>query len=424
MIGGQAMVIKENQCLSRRSRLFFVSLIVGLLLGCSDQTEDSPLPETLVKTYHAYISNSVRTSMADNGDVSWVEGDRIWYFSQNGGELRDFVAEESGAKIDISLTLASDASFVTAVYGTGVISDHSSESLALGDVVKSEQTGTFLDGHVAVARLTDVNSPTLHFYNLVSYIVFSTRMTFIDHIVFSSANETPLHSGGNVVVSFENGVPIPTLCGSSGTSIRVNLNGAGTYCIAVLPVLLEEGFVISCYDSRDKLVGTATGRNALSVNRGSIVRLGLIDRHLVDENGINISGYDDDSTWDYPGGSGGEINSGQYGNDENWGTQNGSNGNFGSGGYEDDYDWNTGNGSNGNLGLSGYGADVYWGKSGNSLLYMGIGWYDEDYNWNPSIDDDGTIHKDEYGNDDDWDSGQGSGGGISQGGYGDDQNWN
>ena len=415
------MVGKDNYNLFRLAGLC-MAVLMGCLFGCTDQSVLQP--EMFVKTYQAYISNSVRTSMADNGDVSWTEGDEIWYYSQDGGELRNYVVEEGGAKIDIPLTIAADALYVTAVYGTSAIYAYTAESMKLGDVVKPVQEGAFVDGHVAVARLTDVNGPTLHFYNLVSYVVFSTRKTFIDHIVFSAADDTPLHSNGIVDVHYEDGVPVPVLSGSGESSIRVNLKGAGSYCIAVLPVTLNEGFVISCYDSQDNLVATATGRNALSVKSGSIVRLGVIDKYLVDENGVSLSGYDDDDPWDYTGDTDGDIGSDQYGNDQNWGTQNGSNGNLGNGSYNDDYNWNTGNGSEGSIGFGGYGNDVNWGLSGNSQGSMGLGWYLDDYNWNPAVDNDGNINKDGYGDDGDWDSGEGSSGGIGHEGYGDDQNWN
>lgn len=412
---------KDNHNLFRLAGLC-LAVLMGGLSGCTDQ--GVPQPEFLVKTYQAYISNSVRTSMADNGDVSWTEGDKIWYYSQDGGELRNYVVEEGGAKIDIPLTIGADASYVTAVYGTSVITTHTAESMKLGNVVKPIQEGTFIDGHVAVARLTDINGPTLHFYNLVSYIVFSTNQTSIDHVVFSAGDDTQLHSNGNVIVHYEDGIPVSALSGNGGNDIRINLKGAGTYGIAVLPLTLNAGFVISCYDHQDNLIATAIGRNALSVKSGSIVRLGVIDRYLVNENGVNLFGYDDDDPWDYTGGTGGDIGSGQYGNDQNWGTQNGSNGNLGNGSYNDDYNWNTGNGSEGIIELGGYGNDVNWGSSGNSLGSMGFGWYLDDYNWNPSVDNEGNINKDGYGDDGDWDSGEGSSGGIGNEGYGDDQNWN
>lgn len=377
---GMAMAVKDNHNLFRLVGLC-LAVLMGCLFGCTDQSV--PQPETFVKTYQAYISNSVRTSMADNGDVSWTGGDKIWYYSQDGGALRNYVVEEGGAKIDIPLTIASDASYVTAVYGTSAISAHSAESMKLGNAIKPIQEGTFVDGHVAVARLTDINGPTLHFYNLVSYIVFSTNQTSIDHIVFSAGDDTQLHSNGNVIVHYEDDIPVPVLNGDGGNNIRVNIKGAGTYCVAVLPVALSEGFEISCYDSQDLLIGTATGQNALMVKRGSIVRLGVIDPHLVDESGIHLFGYDDDDTWDYSGST---------------------NGDFGSGFYSDDFNWNSNNTNSGTgIGLGGYGDDVNWGNSGNNQITMGLGWYSDDY---------------------DWDSSQSSNGGLNHQGYGGDQNWN
>ena len=399
MIGRAIMAADNHSRVLFRNAFLCFALLLNSLSGCSDQ---NGIP-TQIKTYQAYISNSVRTSMADNGDVSWTQGDVIWYFSQNGGTLRSHIVEENAVKIDLSLTLAADASFVTAIYGTSVISDYSAESIRLGNVVKPIQEGTFIDGHVAVARLTNIDEQRLRFHNLVSYIVFSTRKTFIDHIVFSATDDTPLHSNGNVDVHYEEGAPIASLCENGENSIRINISGSGTFCIAVLPVVLNGGFILSCYDSQDKLVGTATGQNTLSVQRGSIVRLGMIDSHLYDENGINLSGYGDDDTWDYSGDSDGSINWGQYGDD----------------GY-----WDPSIFSNVGIGLGGYGNDVYWGHSGNSQGSMGLGWYRIDYNWDSAAVGSASIDRGEYGNDSDWNTNQNANGGIGHQGYGEDANWN
>jgi hypothetical protein len=351
---GETVMEKGSHIFLRVICLSFV-LLLGFILGCSNRI-DVPV----VKTYQAYISNSVRTSMEDNGDVSWTQGDNIWYFSQDGGELRNYVTEEGGAKIDIPLIIAPDATYVTAIYGTSIISNHTGETLSLGNVVKPVQDGSFFDGHVAVARLTDVDGPTLRFHNLVSYIIFSTELTGIDHVVFSASDDSSLHSDGNVDVRFEDDIPVPSLSGNGKNSIRINLHGAGTYCIAVLPVSLCEGFTLFCYDSEEKLVGTATGKNALAVHRGSIIRLGRIDSHLVDGNGIHLGGYDDDHSWDYSGNTNGDIGLGGYLDDVNWGSAGNNQGSFGIGWFSEDYNWDDGQTTSGDIDRQGYGDDKSW----------------------------------------------------------------
>ncbi len=362
-------------------------LVLAILLLCQSGCDvfnrpDSDAVSEIVRTYQAKHTLATKTTLSVEGDVSWLAGDQIVYYCQDGGQLRTYTLTEDVVSATMPLTLASNATYLTAVYGASAISDYSRDALTLSGVVKAEQLGTFVDGHVAVARTTQVTSSTLLFYNLVSFITFSTNRPDVAYIVFSSNDETSLQSNGTVTVQYEEDVPFVSLGQNQGSSIKVNLDGAGLYFIATLPTTLQNGFTLSCYDADDELIGTATGSNALSIQRASIARLGQIDDHLVDINGIKLVGYGPDSNWDGTLTSGAGFINSTYGNDYNWDTNMTSGANINKGGYNGDSNWDSNGNGNGNVGKDGYGGDSNWDTNNNSGGNLGINGYGNDINWN------------------------------------------
>ena len=296
--------------------------------------------------------------------------------------MLSFTVAQDAVSAEMTLSLASDATYLTAIYGTSSITGYSKDALTLANVVKAEQAGSFSDGHVAVARTMQVNATSLQFYNLVSFVTFATDRTDIAYVVFASNDETPLHTNGTVNVEYSDNIPTASFGADQGNSIKVNLNGAGLYYIATLPNSLQNGFTLSCYDANDKLIGTATGNNALSIKRTTIARLGIIDSRLVDPNGINLSGYGPDSNWDGTQYSGADIINSKYGEDYNWDTNGNSNANLNKEGYNRDSNWDSSSNSNANVGKGGYNGDSNWDSNTNTGGNLGINGYGNDNNWN------------------------------------------
>ena len=367
------------------SLLFLASvmLFAGIQHSCTGAINgDNPSVEAVVRIYECTLSPATKTSISTDRKVSWLAGDKVVYFCKDGGQLQSYAISADGESAMIPMSIDSDATYATAVFGAASILEHSKDAVSLDGVVKAEQNGAFAEGHVALARTTDVNVTKLRFYNLVSFITFSTNRSDISYIVFSSNDDTALHSNGIVSVAYDEDIPVASLGVSTGTNIKVAISGPGRYFITSLPTTLSGGFTISCYNSKGGLIGTATGNNPLTVNRSSLVNLGIIDLHLYDENGINLGDYNGDGNWDDNNGSNADIGLGQYGSDYNWDSESNSNGNIDQGGYGNDSDWN----SNG---------------SGS-----------------------GDVNQGGYGNDSDWDTNNGSNGNVDMEGYGDDSNWN
>lgn len=186
---------------------------------------------------------------------------------------------------------------------------------------------------------------------------------------------------GTVTVQYDEGIPFASFGANCSSSIKVNIHGPGKFYIATLPTTVQGGFTLSCYDASGKLIGTAVGHNPLILKRSGIIQLGIIDGRLVDENGIKLIDYDDDTNWDGNGNSSGDIGHGGYGDDSNWDSNSGSDGNFGLGGFGDDYNWDSNTGSGGNVNKDSYGDDSNWDPSHSSGGNIGLGGYEGDSNW-------------------------------------------
>ena len=356
------------------------SLSAAVAISCSDNPWlDSGF---IARTYEATIAGETKTALAPDGKVSWLAGDCINYYSQDAGAVSQYAITEDTNKAVMELNVHTGASYLTAVYGADAVSNHSQGALTLTNIVAAEQPGSFAGGHAAVARTTIIEEPTLHFYNLTSFITFSTKRIDASYAVFSSIDGTALHSNGTVIVGFEDDIPVASFSANTGNSIKINMNGAGQYFIATLPGALQNGFTISIYKSDGTLIGTATGKNALTIKRSSLANIGSIDSHLVDENGIKLEDYEDDNNWDNSNESNGDIDLGQYGDDYNWDSDTGSNGNIDQGGYGDDSNWNSEGNGNGDVNQGGYGDDSDWDSNSGSGGDIGMGGYGDDSNWN------------------------------------------
>lgn len=350
---------KQN---SKRLASSVLSLLTLLLIGSviwSCDYQEKGLG-TIVRTFVARLSSITKTSMSAEASVSWDKYDQIKYYSADGGKILKHTIEEAGNEALMPLTVGSDASYVVAVYGASSISHHTKDALRLYGAVNSTQDGTFTGGHIAIARSEDLDNSSLPFNNVVSFISFSTKRSDISYVILTSADETPIHGNGSVEVAFDEGVPTASFSSDTGAAIRVNLSGEGTYYITTLPIKLNDGFSISCYDSSDKLIGRAIGKNPLILNRSCIIRLGNIDGRLVDENGVRLDGYDDDIPWDPSEGTDGDIDYGGYGDDYTWDSDSDSSGDVGKDGYGSDNNWDPEGRSSGDVSKQGFGEDKNW----------------------------------------------------------------
>jgi hypothetical protein len=363
--------------------LFFASVTLcatGFFqVGCT--VEDDP--RTIVRRFTASFISLTRTSISDNTSVSWEKEDQVKYYCSDGSQIQKYTIDESGEQVQMQFDVNKDASYLVAVHGGISISRHSKDAFRLSGVINAIQDGSFANGHVAVARTEEFDYALLPFYNVTSFISFSTQHTDISYIVFTASDDIPIHGNGQIEVAFDSeGVPVASLGSSKANSIRVDLAGTGTHYITSLPVTLNNGFSISCFDASDKLIGRAIGKTPLVLRRSHIIRLGNIDSRLVDENGVRLDGYGDDTPWDPSHDEKGDISEGGYSEDYNWDSHETSSGNMNQGGFSDDESLDSSEASDGNVSQGGYGKDENLDSDESSDAGVARGDYSEDKNWN------------------------------------------
>ena len=184
-------------------------------------------------------------------------------------------------------------------YPASTETDYSSASEFLV-TVPTEQDGIFANASIALAKW-DPENPTapLQFYNLCGLLQIEIADDAARKIVLTSSTDI----AGKMSVGFNKDTGVPAVKTSKNAvpvkEVTVNVDGAGTYYVAVLPGELEDVYV-AIYNEADVLIGDRTANNAIPVARKQIRKLGTIgtgfsDRYYVK---TTAAGSGDGSSWD------------------------------------------------------------------------------------------------------------------------------
>lgn len=299
--------------------------VLMMPVSCTKNEMDVPQePDAGELTFVAYAEggDSKTTLNEENGSVAWAVGDQIKFdyeLEKVAGEsvkstvLTDGDINEGAATFKASLpqafamstadyeaTLATGAEnsrhmYVT--YPASIETDYSSAS-EFFVTVPAEQDGTFTNASIALAKWNPAN-PTapLQFYNFCGLLQIEIADEAARKIVLTSSTDI----AGKMSVGFTTGVPVVKTSKNAVPvkEITVNVDGAGTYYVAVLPGELENIYV-AIYDEADALLGDRTANNAIPVARRQIRKLGTIGtgfsgRYFVK---TTAAGNGDGSSWD------------------------------------------------------------------------------------------------------------------------------
>ena len=282
---------------------YFVHGVIVTILGLfaislascvSEQFADDPDAGLVTSEFDAsFVSEETKTTLASGGKIQWNIGDKVLYYSEAGGSVREVSVYNGGASAHFSLKTVAGAGFVAAVYGAERLSSPASDSVVLDGIVRQEQSGRFDDAHVSVAYTNDIASEKLSFYNLTSLLSFRLQRNDIAYVLFKPASAIP---SGSVRVPFSGGRPDisgTTPTGSSISSIKVfTSSGAGEYYISLFPGTIAGGFEMEFYDYSNALLGSALSQKTLNLKVNTILRLGLLDNKITaaEHHGGNDSG--------------------------------------------------------------------------------------------------------------------------------------
>lgn len=268
----------------KRTNIAAATLIAALSLAGCARMDEMFEGATRHITFNASFEEATRTEYAGAGKVNWSEGDTIRFYSKESGDIGTFTVAETNSYTLLEADVAENAKYFIAEYGgTGIKSNNDSTFVITGASM-AEQDGKFSSAHVSVARTTDLESSKLTFKNITSLIKFDIERNDIAYMSFTSNDDTKIQGNGDIIVSFDNsGNPTGRFNEEkAGTSIKVKIDGPGTYYIATLPVVLAKGFRCDFYAQDGKKLGVATGNNPLTVGKNDIENLGTLDPHMAD----------------------------------------------------------------------------------------------------------------------------------------------
>lgn len=263
--------------------LYYLAIVSALFMlpGCIQEqnTEDNPFEVT----FNASFEDSTKTSYETGGKVNWEEGDIIRYYTLKDGPINEYEVVRSGHSIQMVANVPDDAQVIIAQYGGTGLSDKSVRGFTLDGVVKAEQSGKFEDAHVSVAKSFDLtNGANLTFRNITSLMKFSFTRDDVAYIVFTAIGGEKIQGDGRLIISFTDTEPSASFGDAGGSSIKVNIGGAGTFFLSTLPVKLNRGFVIEYFDTANLSLGKTMVESPVTSKRNQVLNLGTLDERITE----------------------------------------------------------------------------------------------------------------------------------------------
>ncbi len=259
--------------------------IVMLLASCAkEMTPSAGDGSALVfSATTAATKTTIENGTGNERIVKWAAGDEvsIWW---DGGNT-DSYAAGAGTTTTFSFVGAEGEATYYAAYPGSAATAFAGDSLTIA--VSDKQDGTFASANIAVATSTSA-AKNFPFYNASALVKFNVGSAEYTKAVFRGANGENLT--GSYAVKFAGaGITVGDVT-SAGTSVEIDLNGAGTYYFSVLPdVTLPDGFSIALYKDGEAVPAASLAKN-LELNRSVITDLGNIDGRVRSDYFVTVAG--------------------------------------------------------------------------------------------------------------------------------------
>ena len=271
-------------------RIAIQTLVAFAALGCVKENAFETIPgDSIIREFTASFDGaSTKTALGSGNAVLWEAGDRIDYMYSTSNGVQSMTVEKGGPAVKIWVEMEESDTWFTAVYGASTVAKGPVEGVfTVSGVVPSAQDGLFPSSHVSVAHLSgkELDSKELKFRNLTSLIKFSLTREDVAAVVFTANGGESISFGasGLASIGFDgSGNPKASSIGETSSEVTIDINGAGTYYISILPQTLEAGFTLKCYDGAGGDLGEVRYDRPLEISRSSIVTLGELES-LIDK---------------------------------------------------------------------------------------------------------------------------------------------
>lgn len=246
-----------------------------------EKPEIDPL-ELVEMTFDASAKTTTKTSLNDDGTVSWSIGDKMNFIYEVDGTAGVAISEPLTAEA----IKADGSAEITVQVPAAFLSEDFSGTRRLSAVYPSDATAGYENGEliVTVPEIQD---------GLFSHADICTA-------TWSGSNYLTFKNiCGILQLDIDNTAAKTAVLESKGKKLTtLNIAGAGTYYAALLPGNIE-GFTITVTDEKGEKLAHRSTTNILSLARAQVAKLGLIagfdDRLYVCPEG---KGRKDGSNWD------------------------------------------------------------------------------------------------------------------------------
>lgn len=310
--------------------LFFPAVAMTIFVACNQKEMDfnkesvtEPEIETVQMTFRAATEDAPTKTTLDEGTgaVAWAAGDAVKFVYELDKTPKSITSDALAAEdidgegvatftanLPKAFTMTEEeyqagdtkkSLHLYAVSPASIDIDYSSASSFLL-TVPTEQDGSFANASIALAKWDKTKpSATLKFYNLCGLLKFTVTDAAVRKVVLHSDD----YIAGKMDISFT-GPAVKNFKDEDGEkTITVNVSGAGTYYIAVLPTDAEKGIGINniyveLLDKDDNLIGDKASANPLVIARKQIRNLGTLTTGFSDRFYVKVDGSGDGTSWD------------------------------------------------------------------------------------------------------------------------------
>jgi predicted outer membrane repeat protein len=258
-------------------KLLAASLFVLFAAACAktNLVEEQPelIPEGFVKLEITAESETTKTAVDADGNVTWCSGDEVKFLYSGGTATATTTSTTASATFT---AIVPDSGNLYAVYPSS-IGTLTSDVITVN--VPATQDGAFANGNFSAAKVNrGTNSAT--FQNITSFLKVTVSNPSVKRVVVECAG-TGVSLAGAVDVTFTNYDISVGDCSEGSGQITLNVPGIGTYYIAVLPgVTHSKGLSITYYTEADGVYTALTPyyyNKSLTVERNKIKDFGVLN---------------------------------------------------------------------------------------------------------------------------------------------------
>lgn len=314
-------------------KIFAIVSLAALIMPVSCTKEEfngpkSSVPATSLMEFTALMETPAsKTVIADDFQtVSWAEGDQIKFDYEIGKVDSDPVIsepltsiEEDVAKFaaavpkEFSMTAgeyketledgATNSRHMYVSYPSTAATEYQYSSYTV--TIPAEQDGTFANASIALAKWNPyAPKEPLQFKNLCGLLQIKVENDAVRQIHIESASIIAGDANVGFTESSDEDPLAPyiknMLEDNTSKTITVNVNGAGTYYVAVVPGEIKD-FYVELLDADTKALGDRLAKGDITIKRAQIKGLGVLGTGSFAAQGaffVKANGTGDGSSWD------------------------------------------------------------------------------------------------------------------------------